>query len=59
MAGCVSLKHMGGDVTEAALDQCAIAVPSHVEMPHVSEGLESATEIPGVVHDLPQRQVLI
>lgn len=48
MPGCVSPSR---DVTEATLDGWAIAVPSHVEMPHVSEGLESATEIPGAVHD--------
>lgn len=30
-----------------------------MEMPHAPEGLETITEIPGVVHDLPQWQVLI
>lgn len=49
--GCVSLSR---DVAEATLDHRAIAVPSHVEIPPVSEGLETATEISGVVHNLPQ-----
>lgn len=54
--GCISLSR---DVAEATLDRWAITVPSHVEIPHVSEGLGTATAISGVVHSLPQWQVLI